>query len=473
MPRPTRTSWILAALWLSAGCRQQLVVYECDDGGHAATDGGAAAADAELADAGDAGTPDSGAEDSGPIDAGAPDSGACVPFCLTSVQASHAVANVREVVTLTPVVDAAAGVAWSAAVVVDQIQGLRAPGRPALGISDAPIDVTSTGATLTFRVLDVAPWVLETRFVVPVTVRDTASGFSATQTVEILVRGNVVLSTGTDGRVVAVASDGRPASLMGQYPDGVLLDLLVSTPRGLRMLDDGTLLVYDEGATPPRISRFELTGKDVGLPELQYQDQGVSLFTNEQNPAFGFAALPDGRLVYPEYHFSGPSGEPKSRLMFWNADRTFDRSVWAPGPMEEWRSSAPTPDGKVIVVDRGPDVISRFDPATGLADGTFVDQLPGTPYSVHATARAAYVTGYEYILEVPWGGGRAAISGLPGSSTIWRGITAIEGGRLLAIRDSQTSSGNVAIIEDRQFVAFFRAQGVGPVISPWGIEYLK
>jgi hypothetical protein len=471
-----RSLLAVVTLGLLVGCRQQVVVQDCDDAGHATEDSGTPGSDAGTPDTGgaiDGGAQDAGGLDGGAEDGGPPDGGGCDPLCLTSVQVSAAVTDVRAPVTLTPVVDAAPGVTWTVAVDPAQIRAERGAGRPPLRPSDAPVDATTVGAAVNFQVLDVAPWFFETRFVIPVTVRDGASGFTATLDATVVVRGNVLLSGGTEGSVYAVASDGRPATLMGQYTNGALLEQLVSTPRALRLLPAGTLLVYDEGATPPRLNRFELTGKDVLLGALQHLDgQGMSLFSGEQNPAYGYAVLQDGRVVYPEYHFAGPSNEPKSRLMAWKPDRTFDRSVWAAGPEPEWRSTAPTPDGKVLVLDRS-GVVTRYDPTSWLPDGVFVDQLPGSGSTVQATPSAAYVGGYNFILEVSWSGGRAAISGLPGSSAFWRGIVPYEGGRLLAIRDTQATDGNVALIEGRQFVRFFRAPNAGPVISPVGIEYLR
>lgn len=470
---PGRTLWIPALLLLAA-CRQQVVVNECDDGGHpdasadAGTDGG--------------GTPDSGADagpgedggptDTGPVDTGTGDAGStCDPLCFYGVTADLAVADVRQPVTLTVDVESSTGGAWTISVDPTLMEAERAENRPALDFADVVLETVPSGQTVTFRVVDVAPWFFETTFRVPVTVTDTTTQLPYTRVAEVKIRGNVLLS---DNNVYAVASDGQPATLMGQYPQGILLEQLVSTPRAIHLAPDGHLLVYDEGASPVRIKRFELTGKDVLAGNLQYLDaNNASIFTTEQNVTNGFAVLPDGRVVYPEYHFSGVSGAPKSRLMLWNADGTYDREVWAPTAVEEWRSATAAPNGKLLVLDRGPDVISRFDANTLFADGTFVDQLPGTPYSVFATQDAAYIAGYAYMMQATWSGGQAAITGLPGTASFWRGIAQYEGGRLLAIRDTQTDSGNLALIENRQFVRFFRVDNAGPIIAPYGVEYLR
>lgn len=449
------------------GCRQEVVASACGDA-HAETD---AMADASP---GDAGSTDAQGMDAGASDAAAEDAmPSCEPFCLLSVTVSAPVADVKEAVTLTPVLDAIGSGPWE--ISAPSWRAERAPGRPAVVPAELTVSVSASATQVTFVVQEVPPWFFETTFIVTVRVRDAASGFTDSLEAAVKIRGNVLLSGGVDGKVYAVASDGRPAAgVGGRLADGALLDQLVETPRAMQLLADGTLLVHDEAARPPRIGRFELTGKDVSVGELQYRDgQGMSVFHNEQNAAYGLALLPDGRAIYPEYHFAGASNEPKSRLMVWRADGTFERSVWAPSSTEQWRGATTAPDGKVLVADRGLDVVTRYDPTTWLPDGTVVDMLPDAAYAVEATERALYVTGYQFIWEVGWAAGRAAIADLPGSSSTWRGITAYEGGRLLAIRDTQDAATNVVLIEGRRFVRYFRVANAGPVISPSAIEYLR
>jgi hypothetical protein len=451
-----------------AGCRQEVVASACGDG-HVDVD-----ATADASPPGDAGSPDTQGADTGTSDAGLADAAPrCEPFCLRGVTVSADVVDVKEAVTLTPVLDTSGS--GPREVTAPTWRAERGTGRPALVPAELNVSVSASATQVTFVVQEVPPWFFETTFVVTVQVRDVGSGFTDTVEASVKVRGNVLLSGGADGKVYAVASDGRPAGgIGGRFADGALLEQLVVTPRSLQLLPDGTLLVHDEGATPPRIGRFELTGKDVSLADLQYRDgQGMAVFSNEQNAAYGLALLPDGRAVYPEHHFAGVSNEPKSRLMVWRADGTFERSVWAPSSEEEWRGATTTPDGKVVVADRGLDVITRYDPATWLPDGTLVDRLPGIVYAVEPTAQALYVTGYQFIWEVGWAAGRAAITDLPGAASAWRGITAYEGGRLLAIRDTQDTATNVVLIEGRRFVRYFRVASAGPVMSPSAIEYLR
>ena len=464
-------SLCLPALLLAVGltgCRQEVVASPCADGHADATP------TTDATSPGDASAADSQGMDTGSSDAGTDDAAPlCEPFCLRGVTVSAAVIDVKEAVTLTPVLDAAGSGPWE--ITAPSWRAERGAGRPALVPAELTVSVTPAATQVSFVVEEVPPWFFETTFVVTVRVRDVRSGFSDSLEVSVKVRGNVLLAAGSEGKVYAVASDGRPAAgVRSRFTDGALLEQLVVTPRSLQLASDGTLLVHDEGATPPRIGRFELTGKDVSVGDLQYRDaQAMGVFLNEQNAAYGLALLPDGRAVYPEHHFAGPSNEPKSRLMVWRADGTFERSVWAPSPEEEWRGAAATPDGKVVVADRGLDVITRYDPATWLPDGTLVDRLPGVVYSVEPTAQALYVTGYQFIWEVGWTAGRAAITDLPGTASAWRGITAYEGGQLLAIRDTQDTATNVVVIEGRRFVRYFRVANAGPVTSPSAIEYLR
>lgn len=461
-------------LLTTAACRQQVVVYEFPDASNVLDAG--QDSDAGLVDTGlpvDTGVVDSGLPDATVRDVGTPDTGACDPFCLTGLSVSQATVDVQEVAVISPQVDAAPGVQWTTRIDVQEITNSRAPGRPSLAATDAEIELAVAGTSAAnFRVFNVVPWFFETKFMVTVHAREVGRAFELSLSTEITVRGNVLMSSGTGGRVYAVGSDGRPATGGGRFENGTLLSLLVSAPRSMWLSDDGTLLVHDDDGSPKRIKRFELKGPDSLLSELQYLDGNQQPLFRSGSLTYGMTQLSDGRVIFPEYSFAGPSNDPKSRLMIWGGDGQFDRSIWAPSPSETWRAVAQTPDGELLVADRGAEAIERYDPATWLADGTFLDQLPGSPAGLLATADALFIGGADFIVTAPWAGGRAAISGLPSSSASWQAFTAYEGGRVLAARATQNSTGNVAVIENRSFVRWFRQAG-GPIISPYGLVYLR
>lgn len=461
-----RRAPLYAALLLVTACRQQVVVYECPDA--EAHPDAAPAADAGFADAGPT---DAAQADGGPGDAGEIDAGACDPFCFTGLDVSADTIDVREPVTFTPQVEAAPGVQWTVA--VDDLVFERPAGRPALVPTEVTFELTSTDTDATFVMRSVPPWFFETTARVTVHVREVGRAVEQSLTATVVVRGNTLMATGAEGHVYAVASDGRPATDGGGSPDGALLDQLVVTPRAMRLSSAGELLVVDEGASPARILRVALTGKDVLLGELEYLDgDSAPILRSGASTVYGFTELPDGRVVMPEYAFAGASSAPKSRLLVWGADGQFEREVWAPSPNEDWRSVDTTPDGDLVVADRDADVLTRVDPSTWLLDGLFLDVLPDTPFTLHSTPDALYVGGIGYILEVAWGGGRAAVGGLPGSSSSWRALAGLGDGRLLAARDLQSSTNNLALIEGRQFDRYFREDG-GPVLQVWGLVYLR
>ena len=469
-----RTSTFVPCLLLLAAsaCRQQVVVYECVDASHAdAADAGSTTMDSGGLDAEPM---DSGPADVGPGDSGQPiDSGACDPFCFTGVDVSASVVDVGEFATLTPIVNAANGVQWTVRLDLSEVVAERPVGRPVFATGDAEVLLETTGSSAAqFRVFNVAPWFFETRFIITVHVREVGRAVEQSQTVEVVVRGNVLMSTGAEGRIYAMGSDGLPATGGGVYANGTLISQFVQAPRSMVLSRDGSLLVHDESMNLPRIKRFTLTGADVLADELEYTDGSQNSLFRFGSTTYAMAELPDGSVVFPEYAFSGPSGAPKSRLMVWDANGSFVREVWAPSPEEDWRTAATAPNGHLVVVDREGRSATRYDPSTWQPAGLILDQLSGTPYGLHGTDDALYIGGSNYLLEASWaGGGRAAVSGLPGSSFIWRGMTGYEGGRLLCARDSQTDDTNIALIEDRQFVRWFRKPG-GPVTTPFSLVYL-
>ncbi len=466
------------ALLLTTACRQQVIVYECDDAGlamDASPDGGSL--DARSPDSGglDAGLPaDTGVPiDSGTPDTGMPDTGVCDPFCFTGLSVSQQVLNVQELATLSPQVDAAPGVQWTTRIDIAEVVGERPSNRPAMAATDAEMDLSVNGTEVNFRVFDVVPWFFETKFTITVHVREVGRAFEQTLSTQITVRGNVIISSGSSGGAVyAVGSDGRPATGGGRFEDGALLDLLVTAPRSMQLSSDGTLLVQDDDGSPRRIKRFELTGPDTLDSELEYVDANQEPLFRGGDTTYAFTELADGRVVFPEYAFAGPSGDPKSRIMVWNSSGQFERSIWAPSPRETWRAAAESPDGKVLVADRNLDAIIRYDPSTWTQDGMFLDQLPDSPAGLLATSQALYIGGSGFIVTAPWTGGRSVITGLPNSTASWHTLAEYEGGRLLAARATQNSVTNVAVIENRSFVRWFRQAG-GPVIIPYGVVYLR
>ena len=435
----------------------------------------------------DAGTPptDSGvAHDAGheadagflPRDSGV---GPCqgLPYCLLQVTAVPSVVDAREAAALEPVVVNPSGVALTYRVDVAQVTTQRASGRPELDMRDVTFDFVATPTGGSFQVTEVWPWFMETTFRLRLYAKGPGAGDPEVfADVSVLVRGNVVIANGSGGKVHAVASDGLPATGGGAHQNGQLISQLVHSPRAMRLLSDGSLLVYDDGIAPKRLLRFEMSGADIRLQEFDHTDaMGASIIRTGAEMVYGLTELPDGRIVLPEYKWAGPSGQPKSRILVWNADGTFDRRISAPTPAERWLGVEVGPGSTVLLVDRDGQQVTEYDTTTWTPTGTFVGNLTGDPVTIRAADGGDYyIGGYGFVLQVTPGGGQAAVSGLaPSTSMSYRAIVPYEGGRVLAAKATQVSSGNVALIEGRRFSRWFRAENAGPPLNPYGIEYLR
>lgn len=398
-------------------------------------------------------------------------------YCLRGFTPSVVVIKVRETAAVTVVVDNPMGLTLQYSVEPTMIRARRPAGRPALVMADVQLEATiSQNGVLSFRVLDVPPWFFTTGFEVPVRVKGPSSGdVELTAFAEVKVVGNTVFASGTEGTIYAVASDGRPATRDGSYPTGQLIEQLVEDTRAILLLKDGSLLVYEDGVSPKRLLKFGLTGPDALLDTFDFRDVNQDpLIKSGAVIPYNIAELPDGRIVVTEYQFAGISGTPKSRLLVWKADGTFDRAVSAPGPDEQWRAVTYGPNDEVLVADRDLMKIVRYDPSTWLPAGDFLDTLPSAPHGLMATPEGdVYVGGSGYALQVR-GGGRMAIVDLPSSSIAWRNFAPYGAGRVVAANDVQTASGNIAIFDDARFDGYLRPMNAGGrVTAVWGVAFLE
>jgi hypothetical protein len=350
------------------------------------------------------------------------------------------------------------------------ITGERQPGRPPFLPSDLNITAESAGQTASLRIDDVPPYFFETVLSVPVVVESEA--LELRMRARVRIRGNVVISTGRDGRVLGVASDGRPATGGGGYPEGELVTAL-DDPRAILLLSDGTLLVHDHGADPKRLERVRLVEGAPLLPPFQYRDGDSNpLFRPSSVAFFGMTQLPDGRVVVPEYQFAGVSSDPKSRLMVWDAAGTFLRSVWAPSPMEDWRSVARGAWGDVLVADVELEQVTSVDAMTLQARGAWLDSVPADLAGLHG-GDEVLVGGDGFVLEVQADGTRQEVRGLPGDIPVWRAFTRYEGGRVLAANGAASATLNLALVGDGRFIRDFRTDMNGPFVTIWGLAYLR
>lgn len=483
---------IAAGAWL-AGCGQEIVVVQCDGHDQIDPDGGTAQADATPgADAqGDAGIVDRGVTDSGDVpgpdggDAGAdPCSGA--GYCLEALTASADRVNVREVVTLTPVVRNPGQVALTFSVRADTITTTRKADRPPLELRDVTLELNVdpvTGAA-SFAITQVPPWFIATTFRIPVFAKGPGAGDPEVfAEAEVHVRGNTAIAgQGVEGvRVYTVASDGRPAAAISpNHNRGELISTGARSPRALLMASDGHLLVYDYGVTPSRILRFELTGENVQVGELAHSDTSmqpaVPYLSDDNSHPYSLAELQDGRIVTVDYSFTRT---PRSRVVVWNADGSFGRFITPVNPSVTWSGVGVRDNGELLVMQRDGsnsrvlriDVASGQELAPDLADtlglaGRAVLGVPGGD---------AYASLDGAVMRVSAGNVKIRIANLPGtSSTWWRGLAPYDQGRVLAINDTSGEVNNIAIIENRDFVEWLRPSGAGGLNgSVYGVAYLE
>jgi hypothetical protein len=271
--------------------------------------------------------------------------------------------------------------------------------------------------------------------------------------------------------VFAIASDGLPARSVN-FTQGRLLSgsSYVDEPEDLWMARDGTLLVYDHAAVPPRIRRFALDSENSQLPDFQFEVGSEQIITSLHS-GIGMTQLSDGRVALVDYEFSRAQ---ESMIHLWNEDGTFSHSINAPNPTTTWSGVAADDMGHLFVLERETNGrLIEIDPATGFEVRVVTTDI-ATGYNLLWTPEGFYVGLSGSALRVTPQGGKQMVSGLPAnSSSILRHFAPFGSARVLATRDVSTDSTNVVVIEETDFVSFLRREGVGgPVFTPYGIAYL-
>jgi hypothetical protein len=477
------------ALW---GCGQEIVVVQCD-GHDQERDGGTNPGQDARPPGADAGGPedrgpagDTGSQDTGLLDTGTPDGGqdpcAAGRYCLRSLTASSERVNVRESVTLTPVIDNPSRTALTFSVRPLEIGSERKQGRPPLVLREVTIDlsVNPQSGVATFVVNSVPPWFLATTFLVRVYAKGPAvSDPEVFAEARVHVRGNVAFSAyGADYAVYTVASDGRPSrAVTPGSMRGELVTSVAVQPRALLLAKNGTLLVYDHGVTPPRILRLELTGENVQIGAFEHSDAQMMPYLSESNAyPYSLAELPDGRIVTSDYE---TTRTPKSRLVLWNADGSFSRFMNPVDPQEVWSGVSVRENGELLVVVReGTNGrVLRIDAMTGQVITPALADTRAWPRVVLGVPGGdAYVGTDGAVFRVSMGGTKIRISTLPTTEfTYWRSLAPFDSGRILTSNDTSSSdSTNIAIIEGRDFVSWLRPTNVGGTSgSVYGLAYLE
>jgi hypothetical protein len=447
-----RTAGVILAALLG-GCAKEIVIVECD--AHDETDGSSdqgqdagpgadaafgpdAAPGADAPPLADAAPGADAAADGGPNppDAGFPDGGppSCngAPYCF-QLNASSAVANVGQTVALS-VSTAPSGVTLSyRAQAVAQLASTRAMNRPALDPADVNLSftVTATSGSGSFTAIDVAPWFFATTFTLRVYGKGPNPGDPEVYAeTSVKVRGNTLFSDGmTD--VFAISSAGRPA-LYNDPGDteGRVIRTLVQHSQALHLAKDGTLLVWDEGISPQRILRFQVSGSDIQLGALDGNDGAMMpLLSSTQTPNWTIAEFPDGKFAVSHYDFSAT---PSSKVVLWNPDGSYLRTLNATDPNEEWSAAGADAAGDllVMVASGATSQVRKLDPTTGAVRGVLVDTLPNSGFGLLTLPDgSAFVGGWGYILNLTPAGGRQLVAGLEGSSASqWRAFTLREAG---------------------------------------------
>lgn len=485
---------LLLALPAIAACGQEIVVVGCD--GHEDSD-----ATNPRPDAGDGGvtTQDTGADDRGQIDSGVagmdaqgqelgPDGGVdpCTTggYCLRGLTVSAERANVREPVTFTPMISNPNNVALTFSVRPQEITGTRRANRPAFRLQEITVDLSVDPATgvATFSVTQVPPWFIATTMQIKVYAKGpNANDPEVSASAEVHIRGNTVFTASTiDGvNVYAVASDGRPArAITPGRMRGELITDNADEPRALLMANDGTLLVYDYGVTPSRILRFELTGENVQIGSFEHSDNMQMPYLSDGNSyPYSLAQLNDGRIATVDYNFSR---QPRSRIVLWNPDGTFNRIITPVDPNIAWSGVGVRENGEILAMvrDGSNSRIMRIDPTSGQAlTPDLADTLQNAGRVVLGVPGGDAYAGLDgAVMRVSAGGVKIRISTLPTQpSTYWRALARYADGQILAANDNSSGdSQNIAVIENRDFVRWLRPTGVGGANgSVYGIAYLE
>lgn len=467
---------LLLTTLLLFGC-EKITVLECD--GHVADgslDGGVdedtGAGDSGRPDGtveGDGGMPDGGDLDGGTLDGGSGCAGA--GYCIDAIQVSQEVANVREMVVLTPMVSNPGGEALMFSGTAGEIATERRPELPAADLADIEItfvvDPGTGEAQLT--VTEVPTWFATTTFVVPIHA-SAAGGPDVSAEARVTVRGNVLVSGSS--AVYAIASDGAPAR-SENFSEGRLLSggSFVDEPEDLLLARDGTLLVYDDGASPPRIRRFAMDGENSHVGDFQTDDGGMPIIDASQT-GIGMTQLADGRVVLVDYNFSRTV---ESRIHIWNEDGSYSHSFNAPDNLLDWSGVAADDTGKLFVLEKASaGRLVEIDPDTGFEQGVVTTDI-SNGYNVFRTPDGYFYVGLlGSMLRVTPQGGKQMVSGLPstGSSYSYRYVAPFGDGIVAGLNRS-SSSMNVLVIEGTDFVKQLRRENVGgPSLTPYGIAWL-
>ena len=487
-----RTGGICLLAVFVAGCPRAIDVADRPNGSGPSTSRDASAGtdgSGPAADGGDAGRGgDTGSRTdigSSQVDAGLPDSGGmpgcgAAPYCFT-LAAEPQTVRVREAATLTPQVTNPGNVTLAYSLCAPEPSASRRPMRPALVLSEIEhqLGVDAASGMVSFQVDTVPPWFFATRFGIELCAKGPdPQDPTVRASAEVEVMGNVLVSAAYQG-IFAFSSDGVTARGVGDaYPDGTFIDASLQRATGLRLAQDGTLLVHDDGARPSRILRYVLTGPDqldAAFAHEAAQLNGVDPLYYDNVAIFTIAELPGGGFAMADSHNSGMH---HPRIMVWNADGSFRRQILGGTSSDEWYSVGALTQGEFLVglqVNIRGQVV-RVEAATGLyLEPPFSSDFRRTVHVIEPMPDGhVYVAGEWFAARLNDRGGNVPIAGLPDvNRRDWRAITRFGAERVLIANDHQGDTANVAIVRGTQFEAWFRRAGNSAgLIVPYGLVYL-
>jgi hypothetical protein len=490
-----RLALAVSASLLLAACGQKIVVVECDgshpdqDGAVSSTDddsatgpsdGSAPNRDGSIEGTDGAKNPDGASAtdgglspDGGPATDGGAVSCAQAPYCVHDLAPSVARANVRQAVAFTPRIDNPGNAALTFSADKAEVVVSRRAGLPPASVADLDLSVAvDQSGTLTFTVNDVPPWFATTTFTVKLHAR-ASGGPDVVGTGSVEVRGNVLFSGAS--AVYAVASDGRPAHSVN-FTSGELISgsSFIATPRSLCLARDGSLLVYDAGASPPRIRRFELTAENVGLGDFEYHDAMNVAYVPGDQTSHGLAQLMDGRIILPVYAFGRTGGD--SFVLVFHEDGSFDRRHLALNPTIEWEAAtASRTANEIVILEGSPGRLFRLDPNTGMELGTIASDFSG-PHGVTAVPGGNFYVGIGgAVIRVTPQGGKTMVSMLPGDAfDYWGYLATYADGKIIAARDTISDYANIDVIDGTTSTGWLRAMNArGAQALPSGLVYLE
>jgi hypothetical protein len=476
----TRSAALLVAL-LTAGCGQKIVVIECD-GSQNGADGTATGSDGPILNGDgdfilDGGMTGSDAQLG--VDAMMQNDGGSVtcanaPYCIRMLSASSARANVGDIVTFTPQVDNPQHMPLVFHVDPTELQASRRAGLPPAHLADLTLSLSASSSTghAVFVLSTVPTWYAGTTFTVRLHASATG-GPDVYADSTVTIRGNTLLA---DQSVYAVASNGAPAKSVN-FMHGELISgaSFVDTPRNLVLAQDGTLVLYDWGATPPRLRRFDLSGENVGLGDFASTDAMMMPLIPDDNGAHGMVQLMDGRFALAVF---SASHTPHSSIVLWKSNGDFDRVLRATDPIVEWSSVAANPTSNELWVLESATAGSlfRLNPDSGAVGAAIATDID-TGRSVVAIADShAYVGTEGAILRVtPANGGKQMIGMLQGGAfDYWNALAAFSDGRVMAASDNMSDFMGLVIIDQATSLGFLRQSNAGNVvIEPLGLVYLE